>query len=218
MTANPDNGDALLIVDPQLDFCPGGALPVEGGDDIFPAINRAAANLPLTVASRDWHPWNHSSFAENGGPWPPHCRMGTAEAGFHPALAHGYIQKVFSKGSAPDKDAYSAFEGTGLAEWLREQNVSRLYVAGLATDYCVRASVLDAVRQGFQVTVLEDGIGAVEAEEGDGERALAEMREAGAAVTTARELWPEPGDESEEGSEAPKGEEAAEAAEARHDE
>jgi nicotinamidase/pyrazinamidase len=206
MTANPDNGDALLIVDPQLDFCPGGALPVEGGDDIFPAVNRAAANLPLTVVSRDWHPWNHCSFEENGGPWPPHCRMGTPEAGFHPALHHGYIQKVVSKGSDPAKDAYSAFEDTGLAEWLREQHVTRLYVAGLATDYCVRASVLDAVREGFQVVVLEDAIGAVEAEEGDGERAIEEMRAAGATIGKSTDLEPESAEEEpEEHTEGPAG-------------
>jgi nicotinamidase/pyrazinamidase len=182
MTSNPDAGDALLIVDPQVDFCPGGALPVPGGDAIFPAVNRAAHSLPLVVASRDWHPADHISFQARGGPWPVHCQAGTPGAEFHASLDEGPIQHVFSKGTDPDREAYSAFDGTDLAGWLRERGVHRLVVAGLATDYCVRASVLDAVREGFQVTVLEDAVGAVDVNPGDGERALAEMREAGARV------------------------------------
>jgi nicotinamidase/pyrazinamidase len=188
MTPDQDMGDALLIVDPQIDFCPGGALPVPGGDDIFPAVNRASRTLPLTVASRDWHPANHISFQDRDGPWPGHCQIGTPGAQFHPALDLSAIRQVFSKGSDPDKEAYSAFDGTGLAAWLRERHVGRLHVAGLATDYCVRATVLDALGEGFQVVVLEDAIGAVDVEPGDGERALAEMREAGATVTRSTEL------------------------------
>jgi nicotinamidase/pyrazinamidase len=188
MTANPDIHDALLIVDPQVDFCPGGALAVPGGDGIFPAVNRASRALPLTVASRDWHPADHCSYQGQGGPWPAHCQAGTAGAELHPALDRGHIDHVFSKGTDPAREAYSAFDGTGLAEWLRERRVERLYVAGLATDYCVRASVLDALREGFEVVVLEDGIGAVNVAPGDGDRALAEMRGAGAAVARSGDV------------------------------
>jgi nicotinamidase/pyrazinamidase len=188
MTSNPDAADALLIVDPQVDFCPGGALPVPGGDAIFPAVNRASHKLPLVVASRDWHPANHVSFQARGGPWPVHCVAGTPGAEFHASLDTAPIQHVFSKGSDPDRESYSAFDGTDLAGWLREHGVHRVAVAGLATDYCVRASVLDAVREGFQVTVLEDAIGAVDVSPGDGERALAEMRQAGATVSRSDHL------------------------------
>jgi nicotinamidase-related amidase len=173
-------GDALLIVDPQVDFCPGGTLAVPGGDGIFPAVNRAARSAPLVVASRDWHPADHISFVARGGPWPAHCQAGTPGAEFHPALDTSRIGKVVSKGSDRDREAYSAFDGTGLGGWLREQGVHRLLVGGLATDYCVRASVLDARRDGFEVLVLEDGIGAVDVHPGDGARALDEMRQAGA--------------------------------------
>src|SRR5437764_533804 len=155
MTPNPTIADGLLIVDPQRDFCPGGALPVPGGDRIFPAVNRAADRVPLVVASRDWHPPDHCSYRAQGGPWPVHCQAGTPGAEFHPALDRSRIRQVFSKGTAPAPDAYSAFDGTGLAGWLREQGVRRLLVGGLATDYCVRASVLDARREGFDVLVLE---------------------------------------------------------------
>lgn len=181
-------GDALLIVDPQVDFCPGGTLAVPGGDGIFPAVNRVARIVPLTVASRDWHPAGHVSFQGRGGPWPVHCQAGTPGAEFHPDLETERIAKVFSKGTEPGREAYSAFDDTGLAEWLREHDVGRLYVAGLATDYCVRASVLDARREGFDVVVLEDAVGAVEVAPGDGERALAEMREAGASVGRSEDL------------------------------
>lgn len=188
MTRNPDTGDALLIVDPQVDFCPGGALAVPEGNAIFPALNRASRILPLTVASRDWHPAGHASFQAQGGPWPVHCQAGTPGAEFHPDLDADRIAHVFSKGTDPGQEAYSAFDGTGLAGWLREHGVRRLYVGGLATDYCVRASVLDARREGFDVVVLEDAIGAVDVAPGDGDRALAEMRAAGAEVGGSGDL------------------------------
>ncbi len=173
---------ALLIVDPQVDFCPSGALPVPGGDAIFGALNEVARRAPLVVASRDWHPPHHASFTERGGRWPPHCVQETEGAEFHPALDRGPIAQVFSKGQDPDRDAYSAFDGTGLADWLHDRGVESLLVGGLATDYCVRASVLDALAAGFSVRVLEDGVGAVDVEPGDGSRALDEMREHGAQV------------------------------------
>jgi len=188
MGAASPRADALLIVDPQVDFCPGGALPVPGGDAIFPAVERAAAAVPLVVASRDWHPAHHLSFSERGGPWPPHCQAGTPGAEFHPGLARVRIDRVVSKGGDPEREAYSAFDGTDLAGYLRERGVRTLLVAGLATDYCVRASVLDARREGFQVEVLEDGVGAVDVRPGDGERALAEMRAAGAELVRSETL------------------------------
>jgi nicotinamidase/pyrazinamidase len=188
MASNPLSGDALLVVDPQVDFCPGGALGVPGGDGIFPGVNRAARLLPLVVASRDWHPAGHCSFQAQGGPWPAHCLAGSEGAEFHAALDREPIQTVFSKGTDLHRDAYSAFEGTGLTGWLRDRGVRRLFVAGLATDYCVRASVLDALGEGFEVVVLEDAIGAVDVRPGDGERALSEMRAAGAALGRSDEI------------------------------
>jgi nicotinamidase/pyrazinamidase len=177
-----------LIVDPQVDFCPGGALAVPRGDAIFPALNEVVARVPLVVASRDWHPLNHCSFEAQGGLWPPHCRAGTPGAEFHPALNQDRLAEIFSKGTDQDREAYSAFDGTGLAEWLRSRGVRRLLVGGLATDYCVRASVLDGRNEGFEVVVLEDAIGAVEVTAGDGERALEEMREAGAEVSRSADI------------------------------
>lgn len=144
--------------------------------------------VPLTIASRDWHPENHVSYAAQGGPWPVHCQAGTPGAEFHRGLETERVERVFSKGTDASREAYSAFDDTGLADWLRGRDVQRLYVAGLATDYCVRASVLDALREGFQVVVLEDAIGAVDVNSGDGERALAEMRAAGAAVVRSDQL------------------------------
>src|SRR2546421_194700 len=134
MASSPNSHDALLVVDPQVDFCPGGALAVPGGDQIFPAVNQAAARLPLVVASRDWHPPDHVSFAARGGPWPEHCRAGTPGAEFHPDLDTSLVQEVFSKGTDAGAEAYSAFDGTGLAELLRSRGVNRLYVEGQATD------------------------------------------------------------------------------------
>src|SRR2546427_6634653 len=182
MTENPGPPRALLIVDPQVDFCPGGALAVPRGDAIFPAVNEVATRVPLVVASRDWHPADHCSFEVRGGPWPPHCRAGTPGAEFHPALERDRLVEVFSKGTNPDQEAYSAFDGTGLAEWLRSRGVRRLLVGGLATDYCVRASVLDARGAGFEVVGLGDRSGAGEVGRGDGDRALGDSRRGEPAV------------------------------------
>ena len=181
-------GDALLIVDPQVDFCPGGALAVPHGDGIFEAVNRVARMAPVVVASRDWHPPDHISFRAQGGIWPVHCVRETPGAEFHPGLDQSRLDTVFSKATARSEEAYSAFAGTDLEEYLRSRGVKRLFVGGLATDYCVRQSVLDARKAGFEVVVLEDAVGAVDVNPGDGERALAEMRAAGAEVATAREL------------------------------
>ena len=188
MSGVPEFGDALLIVDPQVDFCPGGALPVPHGDAIFAPLNRVAGRFGTVVASRDWHPPGHMSFRARGGPWPPHCVAGSAGAEFHPALDTAPIEHVVSKGTDADREAYSAFSGTDLEAWLRARGVGRLFVAGLATDYCVRQSVLDARAAGFEVAVLEDCVGAVDVKPGDGERALEEMEVAGATRTRSKEL------------------------------
>jgi nicotinamidase/pyrazinamidase len=183
-------GDALLIVDPQVDFCPGGSLAVPNGDRIFDAVNRAADMAPLVVASRDWHPPDHISFREQGGIWPVHCVRDTPGAEFHPTLDQSRIDKVVSKATSRSEEAYSAFAGTDLEEYLRSRGVKRLFVGGLATDYCVRQSVLDARKAGFDVVVLEDAIGAVDVEPGDGDKALAEMRAAGAEISSTKQLAP----------------------------
>jgi nicotinamidase/pyrazinamidase len=182
------DGDALLIVDPQVDFCPGGALPVPGGDAIFDAVNRASRMAPVVVASRDWHPPDHVSFKAQGGIWPVHCVRDTPGAAFHPALDSSRVDKVVSKATERSEEAYSAFAGTDLERFLRSRGVRRLFVGGLATDYCVRQSVLDARQAGFDVVVLEDAIGAVDVNPGDGARALEEMRQAGATVGQTTEL------------------------------
>jgi nicotinamidase/pyrazinamidase len=188
---------ALLIVDLQNDFCPGGALEVTGGDAVLPVVNRLAARaaaLGLPVyASRDWHPIDSTHFAANGGPWPTHCVAGTAGARLHPDLALPAGAMIVTKGVARDEHGYSAFDGTvtgrgPLLDDLRARGVDHLVVGGLATDYCVRATVLDARRHGLGVTVVEDGVRAVNRQEGDGARALDEMREAGADIRPATDI------------------------------
>lgn len=174
--------EALLIVDVQHDFLPGGALAVTDGDEVIPALVAAAEAAELVVASRDAHPADHSSFSEQGGIWPVHCVDGTRGAELHPEIAALDPELVVEKATTRDVDAYSAFDGTGLADELRARGVDRLVVGGLATDYCVRASVLDALREGFAVTVLADGVRGVDVQPGDSERALSEMRAAGATV------------------------------------
>jgi len=183
------NGDALLIIDVQNDFCPGGALAVPEGDRVVAVLNRyierfREKGIPI-IASRDWHPEKTTHFKAYGGIWPPHCVQNTRGAQFHPNLNLPAEAVVVSKGMAPDKDSYSAFQavdpsGRPLADLLREQGVRQLFAGGLATDYCVRASVLDALREGFQVTVLTDAIRGVELKPGDSEKAMEEMVRAGA--------------------------------------
>ena len=177
-------GDALLVVDVQRDFLPGGALGVRGGDAVVPALNRylaaARSHGAPVVATRDWHPAGHCSFAARGGPWPPHCVAGTTGAAFSPDLALPQDAVIVSKATGPDEEAYSAFAGTGLAQRLRDRGVRRVLVGGLATDYCVLHTVRDARAAGFEAVVLEDAVRAVELAAGDGERALAAMKAAGA--------------------------------------
>jgi nicotinamidase/pyrazinamidase len=189
---HPEARSALLVGDIQVDFCPGGALAVPGGDAIIPVVNAYirlfhAGGLPI-VATRDWHPPDHCSFKDRGGPWPVHCVRGSRGAQFHPELVVPPGTLIISKATDPEKEAYSSFEGTPLAERLQELGVATLYVAGLATDYCVKHTVLDARRLGLRVVVLEDAIRGIDATPGDSERALAEMRAAGALTARARDL------------------------------
>jgi nicotinamidase/pyrazinamidase len=188
--------DALVVVDIQNDFCPGGALGVPSGDAIVPVLNRCLERFGTVGASmfltRDWHPPVTKHFKAYGGVWPPHCVQGTRGAEFHPGIRYPAEAVVVSKGMNPEEDAYSAFQaedqsGRRLPAILTERGVHRLYVGGLATDYCVRATALDAIRAGFEVVVLTDAIGAVDLEPGDGARAIDEMRRAGARFATAND-------------------------------
>lgn len=174
--------EALIIVDVQNDFCPGGALAVSSGDEVIGPINELAERMALVVATRDRHPADHGSFRDQGGPWPPHCVEGTQGAELHAGLAAELIDAVVDKGRAPDREGYSGFEDTGLAELLRERAVDTVHVGGLALDYCVRATALDARRAGFEVVVHRGATRPVEVTAGDGERAVAELRAAGVSV------------------------------------
>ncbi len=185
-------GDALIAVDVQNDFLPGGSLAVARGDEVVPALNRyaalfAARGLPA-IATRDWHPRNHCSFKAQGGPWPPHCVADTLGAAFAPGLELPHGTTVVSKATRIDQDAYSGFAETDLAELLHARGVRRVFVGGLATDYCVLNTVRDAVRLGFAVVLLCDAIRAVEARPGDGERAIAEMVALGAQPVERAQL------------------------------
>jgi nicotinamidase/pyrazinamidase len=179
---------ALLIIDFQNDFTPGGALAVAEGDQIAQPIKRLADEVDVIVATRDWHPPDHASFETQGGPWPVHCVQGSHGAELHPSIAGLDIDALVDVGREREDEGYSGFEKSDLAQILRDRDVEEVYVTGLATDYCVRASAIDACREGFDVTVVEDAIRGVEVEPGDSERALEEMREAGARISTADEL------------------------------
>jgi nicotinamidase/pyrazinamidase len=179
---------ALLIIDFQNDFTAGGALEVPEGDEIAEPVRRLADRFDLVAATRDWHPPDHASFAEQGGPWPVHCVRGTHGAEFHPAMRDIELDAVVDVGQGRDDEGYSGFENSDLARVLRDNDVQEVFVCGLATDYCVRASAIDARREGFEVTVVEDAVRAVEVNPGDGERALQDVREAGARIATSDEV------------------------------
>ena len=182
---------ALILVDVQKDFCPGGTLAVPEGDKTVPVLNReierfAAAGRPI-VASRDWHPAETTHFKSGGGPWPPHCVAGQPGAAFHPELRLPADAVVVSKGTGPTEDAYSAFQarddqGRALDAVLKDRGARRLVVGGLATDYCVKATVLDALKSGYDVTLLREAVRGVDVKAGDSDRALEEMRAAGAKI------------------------------------
>jgi nicotinamidase/pyrazinamidase len=201
---------ALVLVDLQNDFCSGGNLAVPGGEQVVPIANGLMQRFDLVVATRDWHPANHGSFAtsHNGKEigdfiqldgvkqilWPSHCAQGSVGAEFHRDLAADEIDKVFFKGTDPEVDSYSGFfdnrhrNPTGLNSYLKEKDATAIYVAGLATDYCVKFTVLDALDLGFEVTVVTDGCRAVNVQPGDGDRAIADMVAKGARATTADEI------------------------------
>jgi nicotinamidase/pyrazinamidase len=192
--------DALLIVDFQNDFTPGGALPVEEGDEIAEPINALADHFDLVIATRDWHPAQHGSFVgvevdpdkwdgtDPPGIWPVHCVQGTRGAELHPGLDQSKLDLVIDKGQDPHSQGYSGFHGNDLASILRERGVHHIYLAGLTTDYCVKNTALDALREGFEVTVIEDAIRGVNVNPGDAERALDEVRRAGARVASSRDV------------------------------
>lgn len=202
--------NALILVDLQNDFLPGGALAVPRGDEVIPLANQLQPQFPLVVATQDWHPADHGSFAANhpgrrvgdiielgGLPqvlWPVHCVQNSLGAEFAPALDRTRIERVFPKGTDPEIDSYSGFfdngrkKATGLGDYLRERGVEAVTVLGLATDYCVKATALDARSLGFEVTLVADACRAVDLAPGDGERALEAMRQAGVTVVASREL------------------------------
>jgi nicotinamidase/pyrazinamidase len=192
--------DALLIVDFQNDFCPGGALPVPEGDRIAQPLGRLLDDFEFVVATRDWHPPEHGSFegvevdrdswrgTDPPSIWPVHCVQGTPGAELRPSLDRSKLDRVVDKGQDPNSQGYSGFQDTALADLLRARGVDRLFVGGLATDYCVKNTVLDARRLGFDVTVIEDAIRGVEVNPGDSERAIEEMKEAGAEFATSEQV------------------------------
>ena len=202
--------DALIIVDVQNDFLPGGALAVADGDRVIPVANRVQPHFDLVIATQDWHPLDHGSFAPNHDGeepgnviqldgleqilWPVHCVQGTPGAELAAELDTSRVERVFHKGTDTKIDSYSAFfdnahrRSTGLGDWLKERGVSRVWHLGLATDYCVKFSALDARELGFETFVIEDGCRGVNLQEQDSEKALAAMRDAGVRVVTSERL------------------------------
>jgi nicotinamidase/pyrazinamidase len=201
---------ALILVDIQNDFLPGGALAVSAGNEVVAVANRLMDCFPLIVATQDWHPADHGSFASqhpgrqagdviqlDGIPqilWPDHCVQGTLGAEFAPGFAVERVQQIFHKGVDRDIDSYSGFfdnqrlRSTGLGEFLRERGATEIAIAGLATDYCVKLSVLDAIQLGFRVRVIQDGCRGVNLQPGDSARALQEMQDAGARMVSSLEV------------------------------
>lgn len=177
---------ALLIVDVQNDFCPGGTLAVKDGDKIVPVINGMMDKFDIVISSQDWHPEKTVHFNK----WPVHCVAGTEGAEFHPALETGRINLKLLKGTDNKDDGYSAFEATNkaLTDFLRENNIEQFYICGLATDYCVKASAIDAVTQGFHTYVITDAIAAVNVQPGDDEKALQEMYTKGCLLIKSEEI------------------------------
>ncbi len=184
--------DALIIVDVQKDFCPGGSLPVPKGDEVVRVLNeyiRMFKDVGAPIyATRDWHPPNHISFKKYGGLWPPHCIKGSSGAEFHPDLKLPKDTIIISKATESDKEAYSGFEGTELKDDLLDKKVKRVFIGGLATDYCVKSTVLDALRYGFKTFLLTDAIRGVDVRPGDSDRAIEEMIKKGAITITISDL------------------------------
>jgi len=179
--------EALIIVDLQNDFCPGGALAVPDGDKIVPIINALIPKFEKVFTTQDWHPADHISFKAQGGIWPPHCVVGTSGVDFHPDLkVEGAIQ--IYKGEESNREAYSGFQGTDLDDRLKDQGVQRIFICGLATDYCVKATVLDGIKSGFAVVVIADAIKGVDVKSGDSAAAIENMKDAGATIIDSKSL------------------------------
>ena len=184
--------DVLIVVDVQNDFCPGGALPVADGHRVVPVINSMLAQFDNVVFTRDWHPFDHCSFDDEpqfvDGSWPEHCVEDTPGAEFHGDLRVGLAVPVISKGTDPDREAYSGFDETALRERFDAWGIRRVFVCGLATDYCVKHTALDAKKFGFDTTVIVDACRGVDNPKGSVDAALAEMRAAGIALKTSEDL------------------------------
>jgi nicotinamidase/pyrazinamidase len=192
MKISLDVHDALLVVDMQNDFLPGGSLAVSGSDAIISVVNSyiqsfSEARLPI-FASRDYHPDDHISFLENGGTWPPHCVAGSKGSEFHPELQLPKDTVIISKGTSSKAEAYSALDSTALSQQLQDRGIERVFVCGLATDYCVHASAMDLLNADFSVLVLIDAVKAVNVQPGDGVRALKELTDRGAIAITKDNL------------------------------
>ena len=184
---------ALILVDIQNDFCPGGALAVKDGDKIVEPVNKLISRFPLVISTQDWHPANHISFVQQGGPWPPHCVQGTTGAELRADLDTTRIAHYFRKASSPYKDDYSEFagkddQGRSLDEVLGSKGVTRLYVVGLATDYCVLETVLDGLKHGYEVYAVTDAMRAVNVDPNDGSKALKKMESSGAHLVTSDQV------------------------------
>ena len=184
---------ALIVVDLQNDFCPGGALAVPEGDEIVSVINTLIPRMALVVATQDWHPADHSSFLEQGGIWPPHCIQNTTGAELHSQLQRGGIHHLFRKGFRREQDAYSSFEGVderghSLDQVLKGHQIEVLYIAGLATDYCVKATAKDGLELGYKVVIVEDAVRGVNLKAGDDRRALDEILSGGGKAVSSKQL------------------------------
>jgi nicotinamidase/pyrazinamidase len=186
VTIEPD--DALIVVDVQHDFLPGGALAVAAGERIFAPINALAPRFRRVYATRDWHPEDHTSYAHHGGPWPVHCVAGTHGAAFDPRLQLDHVDVIVDKGTERETDGYSGFAATTLADDLRANGVKRVFVCGLATDYCVKATALDAKTAGFDTVVIADAAAAVNIAPDDEQRALDDVRANGVSVVESSEI------------------------------
>ena len=192
MALRIDRKCALIVVDVQNDFCPGGALAVKRGGRVVPVFNQylrrfEKAGAPV-YACRDWHPWDHCSFRKQGGPWPPHCVQDTRGARFHPDLLLPADARVISKGWRREDDSYSEFEATCLELELKRSGVRRIFVGGLATDYCVKRTVLDGRRLGFVTHLLTDAIQGIDVRKGDSGKAVRQMKKAGAVPVTLKDF------------------------------
>ncbi|MHB0976758.1 MAG: nicotinamidase [Candidatus Aquicultorales bacterium] len=184
-----NDSDVLFVTDMQNDFMPGGLLAVEDGDRIIPTINGLVPRFSLVVASQDWHPINHVSFKERGGPWPPHCVQKTEGAQLHPSLNQSRIALIVRKAYDPDIEQYSVFDAVSrLADMLKARGVKRIFVTGVATDYCVRYSSLGALEGGLEVVVLTDAVKGIDVEPGDSEDALKEVEERGGVLAVSTDL------------------------------